>query len=321
IAGLECGAHGHVRFGDENWQSEAPRLFVPAHRRDVALVFQDARLFPHLNVAGNLRFADRRAPRDRAEPAFEDVIAALGLGPLLGRSTTTLSGGERQRVAIGRALLSRPRLLLLDEPLSALDIRRRDDILGIIAALPARFGIPLIHVSHSIDEVARLADRILVLADGRVIADGAAAAILERPDLQHLTGRFEAGVRLEARIVSHDPRWLLTRLDVDGQTVSVPAVAEPPGTPVRLRVRARDVALATEPPRGLSVRNVLSGRILAIEAAPDTPFAEITIDLGRQHLRARLTRESVAELGLDQGVGVHALIKTISFDGQSAGTA
>lgn len=318
IAGLERGASGQVSFGPAPWQAERQGRFVPAHRRGVALVFQDARLFPHLDVAGNLRFAERRAPRDADGPAMQEVVAALNLDPLLGRSTTTLSGGERQRVAIGRALLSRPRLLLLDEPLSALDIRRRDEILGLIAALPGRFRIPLIHVSHSIDEVARLADRILVLAGGRILAEGPAEAILERADLQHLTGRFEAGVRLEARVLGHDAAWQLTRLDLDGQAVSIPIIADGPGSRVRLRVRARDVALATEPPRGLSVRNVLSGRVIAVAADPSTPFAEITIDLGRQHLRARLTREAVADLGIDQGTAVHALVKTISFDGQSA---
>jgi molybdate transport system ATP-binding protein len=190
IAGLEEKAGGRIAFGGEVWLDTASRIFVPPHLRGVGYVFQDARLFPHLSVEGNLRYAARRSAGIDHRIAFDDVVAALDLGPLLSRRTGALSGGERQRVAMGRTLLARPRLLLMDEPLAALDIQRKAEILPYIERLPERFGVAVIYVTHAIDEVVRLARRMVVLGAGRKIADGSVAEVLERLDIQPATGRF-----------------------------------------------------------------------------------------------------------------------------------
>lgn len=314
LAGLEAGARGRIRYADETWLDSDRKLVVPAHRRAVGYVFQDARLFSHLDVHGNLRFADRRATRSGNGAGFESVVEALDLGPLLARSTGSLSGGERQRVAIGRALLSRPRLLLLDEPLAAMDAARKGEILPYIEALPTEFDIPAIYVSHSVDEVARLADRIVVLATGRVAACGNAVEVLERPDLQHLTGHFEAGAVIDARVVAHDRNFCLTSVEFCGQLILMPLIDLPLGEVIRLRIRARDVTLAARRPEAVSTRNVIACNITEIVEEPRTAFAEAFVDAGGGLLRARLTRKAVADLGLRQGDRVFALVKSVSFD-------
>lgn len=322
IAGLEKRAEGRIAFGEETWLDARARIFMPPHRRGVGYVFQDARLFPHLTVAGNLRYAERRSVRIDNRVSMDEVIAALDLRPLLSRRTGSLSGGERQRAAIGRTLLTRPRLLLMDEPLAALDAQRKADILPYIERLPGTFGVPVIYVTHAIDEVARLAQRIVVLAAGEKVADGPVTDVLERLDLQPATGRFEAGVVLTARVVGHDTRFRLTRLDHHAQPIDMPMVDLPIGSEIRLRVRARDVSLATVRPTNISVRNILSGTIRQIEEEPDTAFAETLVDVGGANLRARVTRAAVAELRLAPGTPVFALVKSIAFDRRSlAGVA
>ncbi len=314
LAGLEAGASGRICFNGETWLDTEAGRAVPAHRRGVGYVFQDARLFSHLDVRDNLRFASRRARRADGGAGFEEVVEALDLGPLLARGTEALSGGERQRVAIGRALLTRPRLLLLDEPLAAMDAARKGEILPYIETLPEAFGIPAIYVSHSVDEVARLADRMVVMAAGRVAAFGAAVEVLERPDLQHLTGHFEAGAVIDARVVAHDREFHLTRVEFCGQPILMPMVELRLGEIIRLRIRARDVALATRRPEAVSVRNVVEGVLTSLIEEPDTAFAEAFIDAGGGLLRARITRKAVADLGLTQGARVFALVKSVSFD-------
>lgn len=319
VAGLAPRARGRVTFGDEVWQNDATGAFLAPHQRGVGYVFQDARLFPHLSVAGNLRFAERRAPAGNGGIRFDDVVAALELGPLLGRRVDVLSGGERQRIAIARTLLTRPRLLLMDEPLAALDVRRKAEILPHIERVAALFGIPVVYVTHSVEEVVRLAGRMIVMADGDVVAEGPVAEIYERLDLQPLTGRFEAGVVLAARVRDHDRAYTLTRLDVAGQDLVMPMIDLPAGSEVHVRIRARDVALATRRPGDISIRNILAGRIAEIVEEPDTAYAEVLVVLdgskaGEGHLRARVTRRSVADLGLVPGSPVFALVKSVSFD-------
>lgn len=314
LAGLEPGASGRIRYDGQTWLDTGSGRLVPAHRRGVGYVFQDARLFSHLDVLGNLRFAHRRAGRSGKGAGFDNVVEALDLGSLLARSTDSLSGGERQRVAIGRALLTRPRLLLLDEPLAAMDAARKGEILPYIEALPEEFGIPAIYVSHSIDEVARLADRMVVMADGKVAACGDAVEVLERPDLQHITGHFEAGAVIDARVVEHDPEFQLTRVEFCGQDILMPMAELPLGEVIRLRIRARDVSLATQRPESLSTRNIIQGVLTDIVKEPETAFAEAFVDAGGGLLRARLTRRAVADLGLVQGDRVFALVKSVSFD-------
>ncbi len=314
IAGLERNARGRVGFAGEAWQGEAGGRFVPPHRRGVGYVFQETRLFPHLTVVGNLAYAERRSRYVGNAIRMADVVEALDLEPLLDRRTTGLSGGERQRVAIARTLLSRPRLLLMDEPLAALDYRRKGEILPYIERLPEMFGLPMIYVTHAIDEVSRLAERLILMAAGAKTAVGPTTDLLNRLDLQPSTGRFEAGTVVMATVLGHDPDFRLTRLELDGQTLLMPEADLAPGEHVQLRIRARDVALATTRPTGISIRNILEGTIAEIVREPETAFAETLIAVGAARLRARVTRAAVAELGLVPGCPVFALVKSVAFD-------
>lgn len=314
IAGLERRAAGRVAFEGEAWQDSAARAFVPPHRRGIGLVFQDARLFGHLSVRGNLRYAARRAPGGSVAMGEPAVIAALDLGPLLDRRPASLSGGERQRVALGRALLTRPRLMLMDEPLSGLDIRRKAAILPYIARLPEAFGVPVLYVTHAIDEVTRIADRMIALKAGRVAAAGPLAETFARLDLDAGGSRFEAGVILRARVTGHDPAYALTGLEAEGQPLVMPAADVAAGSEVQLRIRARDVMLARARPEGVSAQNLLEGRVSEIVSEAETAFAEVFVSVGAQSLRARITRAAVDQLGLAEGVPVVAVLKAISFD-------
>jgi len=315
IAGFEPGAAGRVRFGDEVWM-DARRSLAP-HRRGVGYVFQDARLFPHLSVRGNLDFSARRAGGVPARYGFDDVAEVLDLAPLFARRVTQLSGGERQRVAIGRTLLARPRLLLMDEPLAALDTRRKGEILPYIARLRTAFRLPVLYVTHALEEVTQLCDRIVALAAGRVVATGDVASVLERLDLADVQGRFEAGAILLGRITGRDAAMHLSRVDLGGATLDVPEISRPVGEEVRLRVRARDVSLARGRPEGLSIRNRLAATVLAVEEENAGAFAEVLLDVAGQHLRARVTRAAIRELGLVAGDAVTALVKSVAFDRQA----
>lgn len=314
LAGIERKATGRITFAGETWQDGDGARALPAHQRGTGYVFQDARLFPHLNVAGNLRYAEKRSRGIGGGIEFDQVVDALDLAPLLARRSTSLSGGERQRVAIGRTLLTRPRLLLMDEPLAALDFKRKAEILPYIERLPQVFGVPAIYVTHDIDEVARLADRMVVLRDGKLLASGSVETVLERLDLPSNGARFEPGVVLHARIVAHDQHYRLTQLDLQGQNLSVPMLEAAPGTSLRLRIRARDVAIATEKPSSISVRNILAASIAEIIPAENSPHADLLLDIGGMHLRARITRQSVDNLQLAPGRKVYALVKSVTLD-------
>ena len=300
-------AAGMVHWAGADWQG------VPAHLRRVGYVFQDGRLFAHRNVAGNLEFAVKHARGDSGIKR-DEVIEVLGIGALLHRSVSELSGGERQRVAIARSLLSQPRLMLMDEPLAALDHRAKARILPLIAALPRKFGVPVIYVTHALDEVAQVSDQVVTMQAGRVTAHGPVADMLTRPELQGLSGRFEAGAILQGVVVDHDLDLHLTGLDVGGLRFEMPAIDAAVGQALRLRVRARDVTLATQLPKGISTRNVHEGRIIKLMPEADTAFAEVLVDLGPAQVQARITRAAVADLGLAQGGPVFALIKSVSFD-------
>ncbi|MCP3980312.1 MAG: molybdenum ABC transporter ATP-binding protein [bacterium] len=315
IAGFETPSRGRIAMGQDVWFDSDARVELVPHQRPVGLMFQDARLFAHLDVAGNLDFAEKRSRERDTGFGRDEIVNALDLAPLLGRGVDALSGGERQRVALGRTLLTRPKLLLLDEPLAALDHERKAEILPYLEQLHGRFDIPTIYVSHSVEEVGRLADRVVVLTEGRVQAHGPAAEIFERLDLQPITGRFEAGALIDARVAEHDRQFDLTRVEIDGETVTLPLVEHlDPGEIVRLRIRARDVAVATQRPEGISIRNILPATIAQIVPEPDTAFAEVFLRLREHRIRARLTRASVADLGLAEGMSVYALIKTVGLD-------
>ncbi|MBK1658342.1 molybdenum ABC transporter ATP-binding protein [Paracraurococcus ruber] len=265
VAGLLRPQAGRVAIGGEVLLDTATRAFVPPERRRCGLVFQDARLFPHLSVETNLRYGLRRAPRGAAGPDMAEVVMLLGIGHLLHRRPAGLSGGERQRVALGRALLSRPRLLLMDEPLAALDAARRAEVLPFLARLRDAAGLPILYVTHALDEVDALADQMVLLEEGRVLAAGPVEALTARTDLAPLAGRRDAGVLLPC--VVGDAADGLRLLEFAGGALLTTAQPGPPGTRLRVRIRARDVAVATEEPRGLSTRNILPVTIAAIDAA------------------------------------------------------
>jgi len=314
IAGLDRPAMGRIALGDDVWFDAETRQSVKPYRRGAGYLFQDARLFDHLSVAGNLAFADKRSEGLGDAIAFEDVVAATGLSDMLTRNTGGLSGGERQRVALARTLLARPRLLLLDEPLTGLDRAAKREIMPYLRDVPARFGIPALFVSHDIEEVTALANRILVLDGGRVAAHGALGDVLQTLDLGPLLVDGTTGSLIEATVTGHDTALGVTRLDLAETTLSLPLDERLQiGRTVRLFVDASDVALATARPEGISIRNILPGQIKAIKKNADRPHADILVAIGQGQLRARITRASLAELGLDVGRDVFALVKTMSF--------
>jgi len=311
IAGLERRATGTVRFGDQPWQDG---IAWPAWQRPVGYVFQDARLFPHLDVGGNLRFASRRAGRAVDAPTADDVIRAFDLGDLLARSVETLSGGERQRVAIARSLLTRPELLLLDEPLAALDLARKRAILPYLERVSGEFGIPAIFVSHSVEEMARLADDVLVLEDGRVTAFGKPADVIAGGEAQPDAA---VGPLTPAAVTVVEPLadMGLTRVDWQGHLLTVPGLLKGgKGSSQTMLIRAADVVISITKPTGLSVQNAIPGRIAAIATVEGSPYCDVDVDTGKVSIRARLTRLATQELALEPGREVYALIKTASFD-------
>ncbi|MCJ2084956.1 molybdenum ABC transporter ATP-binding protein [Methylobacterium sp. E-005] len=311
IAGLARPDRGRIVVGDVALVDTAARLFQPPHRRRVGVVFQDARLFPHLSVRTNLAYG-RVFARYRADPAqFDAVIGMLGIGHLLDRRPAGLSGGERQRVAIGRALLARPRLLLMDEPLAALDEARKAEILPYIERLRDEAGLPIVYVSHAVSEVARLATSVVVLEAGRVAAAGPAEAILRRADLAAVHDA-EAGALLDMVVEAVDPESGLMHLTGAAGRLLVPGQGRPVGARLRVRIPARDVLVATTRPQGLSARNVLPGRICGL--APSGTEVGVEMTCNGVHLVARVTRAAAADLGLAPGQPVFAIVKSVAFD-------
>ena len=319
IAGL-MRQNGYLKVGDDVWQDDSNGNFLVPHKRSIGFVFQEPSLFAHLSVHKNLIFGAKRAQKKNIgiKITVDEIIDLLGISHLLDRMPEVLSGGERQRVAVGRALLSQPRLLLMDEPLSSLDQVSKDEILPYFEALHVQLSIPILYVSHDISEVTRLADQMIVMSQGKNLAQGPVNEVLERLDLQSETDPFEAGALLSARVIKHNKQFCLTHLDHHGQVISIPAQDLPLGSNVRLRIRARDVSLATQFPMGISIRNILSGTILEITQMSSTPFVEVLLDLGGGRLRARITRQSLADLDLKTGMSVFALIKSIVFDGKTS---
>lgn len=316
IAGLIRPARGRIVVDGSVLADTERGIRVPTYRRRVGYVFQEGRLFPHLKVRQNLLFGRWFAP-DRAPAArLDDVVDLLGIAPLLDRRPGRLSGGEKQRVAIGRALLANPRILLLDEPLASLDARRKDEILPYLERLRDQASVPIVYVSHSVAEVARLANTIVLISDGRVRAVGPVQEVMGRAELYPLTGRFEAGAVLAVRIAAHDARWSLTELSGAFGKLTVPRLDAPVGTALRVRIRARDVILAAAAPIGISALNVLEGRVEALVPIEEGAL-EVQLRLGRDHLLARVTRRSGEALGLVPGRQVFAVIKTVAIDRRS----
>ena len=321
VAGLLRAEHCRVVVDGEELSRLAPE------RRRVGLVFQDSRLFPHMGVAANLRYGLRRAPAGGAI-GFDSVVALLGLERLLARRPATLSGGERQRVAIGRALLSQPRLLLMDEPLASLDAGLRDEILPFLGRLRTELALPVLYVTHALGEVARLADTLVLIEAGRVAGAGPVAEVAGRADLA-LARRDDAAGLLRAVVAGHDAARGLTAasleaggleaggleaggLEAGGQTVWLPLLAASVGTALRLRVPAREVILATEAPRGISVHNVLRCRVGAVAVEGGVALVELAVD--GQPMLARVTPDAVARLGLRAGGAALALVKSVAIE-------
>lgn len=284
---------------------------LPPERRRVGLVFQDGRLFPHLTVAGNLRYGMRRAAPGPIR--FDDIVELLALAPLLARRPYGLSGGEKSRVAIGRALLAQPRLLAMDEPLASLDAQHKAEILPYLGRLRHALRLPILYVTHSLDEVARLADTLVLIREGHVLAAGPLAEMLARGDLP-LAARDEAAAVLEARVVRHDPARQLTELAAAGRTLLVPLLGQPPGAEVRVRIPAREVILAADEPRGISVHNIIEGSVRAIVADERRHGATVEVRLEGAGLLARVTPDAVVRLGLAPGSRVLALVKSMAIE-------
>ncbi len=314
IAGLARPERGRIVLDDRVLVDTSRRIFVPAYRRRIGLVFQDARLFPHLSVRQNLLFGRWFAPKTARSVAFSQVVVTLGISHLLKRKPASLSGGEKQRVAIGRALLSSPKLLLMDEPLASLDIERKLEILPLIESLRDEFRIPIVYVSHAIDEVARLAGTVVMLENGRVIATGKVEDVLG-PGLG-LTGvdRFARFSVVTGRLGATDSAYGLTEITHPAGTIWLTGLVGPAGDEARVVIRATDVTLAKSQARDLSVRTTLAGTVEAIDT-DGGPVAGVTISLdGQGQLFALATRKAIDELKLKRGDRVFALVKTVALD-------
>jgi len=314
VAGLERAREARVCIDGQCWQDDAQGIFVPPWQRAMGYVFQEASLFEHLDVRGNLRYALRRSGAPGDESALDEAVDLLGIRGLLARRTTNLSGGERQRVAMARALATRPRLLLLDEPLASLDQARRQDILPWLERLRDELRIPSLYVTHAADEVARLADTLVVLHRGQVLQAGPVSEVLSGIETPVLLGE-DAGALLRGTVLERDERWHLVRVGFDGGALWLRDTGLALGTGVRLRVLARDVSLATQEPHGTSIQNVLPCQVQALH--PDAHVAQVLVRLqcGPSALLARITARSAHLLGLQPGQAVWAQVKSVALVG------
>ncbi|GAA0577756.1 molybdenum ABC transporter ATP-binding protein [Rhizomicrobium electricum] len=306
IAGLMRPRQGRIAVGGRVL-TETPKTFVPPEARRLAVVFQDARLFPHMEVEDNLLFGWRRAPVKADAARIAHVIGILDLGGLLRRRPHDLSGGEKARVALGRALLASPEMLLLDEPLASLDAARRSEILPYLERLARETDLPMLYVSHQVDEVARLADEIVVIEKGRVTAQGPVFDLLA--DVEAPVGVPPLGAVLDATVAEHQADGL-TRLAFDGGVLLVPSLARPAGTKVRVRLRAEDLMLALEEPRAISANNVLPCSIAAIKPVGD--HVDVQLRCGGTRLVSRITGASATRLQLASGQQVYAVVKAVT---------
>jgi len=311
LAGLERSKKGFLSIAGEVWQDEQRGIFLPTHKRPLGLVFQEARLFPHLSVLKNLQYGMKRAGNIQGE-GFESLLELLDIRPLLERAPDSLSGGERQRVAIARALLTRPRLLLMDEPLAALDMKRKLEILPYLERLHDELSIPAIYVSHSLDEVVRLADHFVLVENGHVTANGPLTDILARPDLSTAFAG-ETGAALETIVAAHEADGL-TRLEFPGGKLYIAGNAHAPGSRLRCRIHASDISLALSAHTDTSILNTLPATIIAMTEA-DTP-GHVLVQLqliGGALLLARITERSRQALALASGLAVFAQVKSVAI--------
>lgn len=317
VAGLLTPDRGRIATGESVLLDTDRRVHLPLHRRRIGYVFQEGRLFPHLTVRQNLRYGAWFAPKRGQREDMGHVVELLGIGHLLDRRPGALSGGEKQRVAIGRALLSAPQLILADEPLAALDEARKEEILPYFERLRDEVSVPILYVSHSASEVARLATTVVALDAGQVVGQGPAAMVLGDPSVLP-AGAREAGAILTATVTAHHPDGL-TELSTDGQALFLPGLVEAPGRTARIRIAAHDVILSRERPNGLSALNILAGTVREVRTGKG-PGAIVALDTSAGRLLARVTRRSAEALGLAPGIMTYAIIKTVSVAPADIGT-
>ena len=311
MAGLERAPRGYFALGDEVWQDEARGLFVPPHQRALGVVFQEASLFAHLSVRRNMEYGQKRAAQRAGQRALPEVAELLGIAQLLERSPGQLSGGERQRVAIARALLAAPEILLMDEPLAALDWKRKLEILPYLERLHSELSIPVIYVSHSPDEVARLADHLVLLDQGSVVASGALNQVLSRIDLPS-SFADDAGVVIEARVAEHEADEL-TRLEFPGGKIYVSRRSEAVGTRLRCRIHARDVSLTLAPQLQSSILNCVAATVVDLAPTQTPGQMLVRLNVGGEPLLARITKRSADRLGIRPGLALRAQIKAVAL--------
>ncbi len=313
VAGLLKPVQGRVVIGGCTVFDSRKNIFVPPRLRRIGYVFQDARLFPHMSVENNLRFGWRRAPERADGNEFSRIVDLLGLEEFLARKPAGLSGGEKARVALGRALLSSPALLILDEPLASLDAARKDEILPWLERLRDDAGLPMIYVTHALDEVARLADTVVVLREGRIAAQGSTFDLLPDLEFASLAGAAPVGAVLRAKVARQRESEGLTELAFDGGSLAVPTLGQPPGASVRVRLRAEDVMLARTAPGAISANNVLCATVAAARIV-DASHADVQLAVGRTKIAARITRASLARLDIRPGLQLFAIVKSVTVD-------
>lgn len=310
IAGLIKPQEGRIEIDGDMVFDSATGYAQPPQGRGIGYVFQDSRLFPHMTVLENLRYGARFSDRPIVI-GEQDVIDLLGIAPILARRPGTLSGGEKQRVALGRALLCQPRLLLMDEPLAALDEPRKDEVLPYLERLRSEASLPILYISHAMREIARLADHLIVLSNGKVATSGPVTEVLSDPTLIPLIGVREAGSLLEAKLIAHTDDGLST-LELGPYALSLPQIKAPIGARIRLRILAQDVIIARNEPQGLSANNILKATIAGVHLG-DGPGAAVVLDLAGQRLLARVTRRAVDQLGLAPGQACYAILKSMAI--------
>ena len=319
IAGLSRPDVGVIQIGNTTLFDQNMRINVPIYKRQIGYVFQDDRLFPHMTVRNNLIYGTAKTRYMADSLNLTDITGLLELAPLLERRPRTLSGGEKQRVAIGRALLSNPKLLLMDEPLASIDVQHRFEILPFIQRVREKIGITIIYVTHALEEVIFIADQIILLSEGQVTAQGTVEEIMSRLDLHPMTSRFDAGAVISATYSGYDREFDLGELSFDGGILRIAGLNAEIGSPLRAHIRARDVSLMLDKPKDTSVLNVFKGELIEIRHE-EGPQLDLLINIGTP-LIARITRKSLNDLNLDIGSKVYAMIKAVAIDRRTLGTS
>ncbi len=319
IAGLERAKPGYLKVNNHCWQDETRQFFLPTHKRPIGYVFQEASLFPHLSVKKNLKYGLQRTQLTKRKVIFDDVVELLGITPLLARNPNKLSGGEKQRVAIARALLTSPKLLLMDEPMAALDDNSKAEILPYLERLHAELSIPILYITHTVAEVMRLADYILLIDKGNLVGSGTLSEILTRLDLP-LSHLYEAGVVIEAKVIEHDEEFHLTYLEFSGGRLSLGREDLLLHTKVRVVLNARDISLALENEVTSSILNNFKATIL--EVAEESPGQlMVKLDVAGTLLLTRITKKSWFLLKLQVGISVYARVKSVALFNSSDNTS